>query len=181
MLANVFNRLRYPLIAAMGAVAISASPVATLLSEPVLAQQRGPASVADLADKLLDAVVNVATTQNTGGNEENVPVPDIPEGSPFKDYFDEFFRDRGRRGGPRKQNSLGSGFVIDAREGIVVTNNHVIDGADAIEVVFNDGEKIAAELLGTDPKTDLAVLKIDPDKRALKQVSFGDFDTDADW
>ncbi|MEZ5808215.1 MAG: DegQ family serine endoprotease [Zhengella sp.] len=174
MLANVFNRLRYPLIAAMGAVAISASPVATLLSEPVLAQQRGPASVADLADKLLDAVVNVATTQNTGGNEENVPVPDIPEGSPFKDYFDEFFRDRGRRGGPRKQNSLGSGFVIDAREGIVVTNNHVIDGADAIEVVFNDGEKIAAELLGTDPKTDLAVLKIDPDKRALKQVSFGD-------
>lgn len=174
MLANAFTSLRFFLIAAIGAVAVSASPLAALTAFPGLAQQRGPSSVADLAEGLLDAVVNVATTQKTAGNEDNVPVPDIPEGSPFKDYFDEFFRDRDRRGGPRKQNSLGSGFVIDAAQGIVVTNNHVIDGADAIEVVFNDGQKIPADLIGTDPKTDIAVLKIDPEKRPLKQVSFGD-------
>ncbi|PHP67549.1 serine protease [Zhengella mangrovi] len=166
--------LRLTLFAIAAAVAVTATPVALLVSAPVAAQQQGPASVADLAGHLLDAVVNVATTQSTGGDEEDVPVPDIPEGSPFKDYFDEFFRDRGKRGGPRKQNSLGSGFIIDAREGIVVTNNHVIDGADGIEVVFNDGEKVSAKLLGTDTKTDIAVLKIDPAKHPLKEVPFGD-------
>ena len=96
MLANAFTSLRFSLIAAVGAVAISASPIAAVVSVDSLAQQQGPASVADLADGLLDAVVNIATTQKTAGNEENVPVPDIPEGSPFKDYFDEFFRDRDR-------------------------------------------------------------------------------------
>ena len=138
----------------------------------------GPASVADLAEGLLDAVVNISTSQTmgrSGGGQRPAPRPDLPEGSPFQEFFDEFFneRDRGGEGGRRVQ-SLGSGFVIDAAEGIVVTNNHVIADADEIEVNFADGGKLKAELVGTDPKTDIAVLKVDPSLRELTQVQFGD-------
>ena len=136
----------------------------------------GPESVADLAEGLLDAVVNISTSQNVGGRNRNtVPQPGLPEGSPFQEFFDDFFQERenGGRGGQRVQ-SLGSGFIIDAEEGIVVTNNHVIADADEIEVNFADGGKLKAELVGTDPKTDLAVLKVDPSLRRLKEVQFGD-------
>ncbi|MEO4000104.1 DegQ family serine endoprotease [Mesorhizobium sp. CAU 1732] len=142
----------------------------------------GPDSVADLAEGLLDAVVNISTSQNVGsgrGGGRNVPPPNLPEGSPFQEFFDEFFNNPDRQGeggggGGRRVESLGSGFVIDAAEGIVVTNNHVIADADAIEVNFADGGKLKAELVGVDPKTDLAVLKVDPSLRELKEVSFGD-------
>ena len=106
-----------------------------------------------------------------------MPVPQLPEGSPFQDFFDDFFKDRqGDDGGDRKVQSLGSGFVVDAEQGIIVTNNHVIADADEIEVNFNDGGKLKAELVGTDTKTDIAVLKVDPKARKLTAVKFGNSD-----
>ncbi|WP_312796512.1 DegQ family serine endoprotease [Tianweitania sp.] len=140
---------------------------------------QGPASVADLADDLLGAVVNISTSQHVTGTEGQgpVPMPELPEGSPFQDFFDEFFKNReGQNQGPRDVQSLGSGFVIDAQEGIVVTNNHVIADADAIEVIFADGGKLKAELVGRDTKTDLAVLKVDAKARKLTSVQFGNSD-----
>lgn len=143
------------------------------------AHARGPESVADLAEGLVEAVVNISTSQTVEGSEvpDAVPLPDVPEGSPFQEFFDEYFKNReGVRPGPRKVQSLGSGFVIDAEQGIVVTNNHVISDADEIEVNFSDGTKLKAELVGKDTKTDLAVLRIDPKLKKLKAVSFGDSD-----
>ncbi|HUH48507.1 MAG TPA: serine protease, partial [Mycoplana sp.] len=86
----------------------------------------GPQSVADLAEKLLDAVVNISTSQNVK-EDDQTPMPQVPEGSPFQDFFDEFFKGQEGEGGPRTVNSLGSGFVIDPA-GFIVTNNHVIEG-----------------------------------------------------
>ncbi|BBE74541.1 DegQ family serine endoprotease [Oharaeibacter diazotrophicus] len=159
-------------VAAVVAVGGLAGPLA-----PSPAFARGPESVADLADGLIDAVVNISTSQNVA-EQRQVPVPQMPEGSPFQDYFDEFFGDKngggeGRGGGePRKVQSLGSGFVIDS-SGIIITNNHVIEDADEIVANFNDGSKLKAEIVGRDLKTDLAVLRVKPDK-PLKAVKFGD-------
>jgi len=157
----------------------STAPAAPAVpAEPPHVTQSGPASVADLAEGLLEAVVNISTSQNVAGAEgqDTVPLPQAPEGSPFQDFFDEFFKDRQGGGGARQVQSLGSGFIVDAAEGIVVTNNHVIADADEIEVNFSDGSKLKAELVGTDPKTDIAVLKIDPSLKKLKAVNFGDSD-----
>jgi serine protease Do len=156
-------------------------PGANAPAAPAVPQvpQAGPASVADLAEGLLGAVVNISTSQNVKGTEGQgtVPLPQAPEGSPFQDFFDEFFKDReGGGGGQQKVQSLGSGFVVDAEEGIVVTNNHVIADADEIEINFSDGSKLKAELVGTDTKTDIAVLKVDPTLKKLKAVKFGDSD-----
>ncbi|MGN6466378.1 MAG: DegQ family serine endoprotease [Rhizobiaceae bacterium] len=141
----------------------------------------GPTSVADLASGLLDAVVNISTSQTVKGGEspEGVPIPKLPEGSPFEDYFNDFFNNHDgddSDDSPRKVQSLGSGFIIDAAKGLVVTNNHVISDADDIEVNFADGAKLKATLVGTDTKTDIAVLKVDPSKHKLKAVKFGDSD-----
>jgi serine protease Do len=143
--------------------------------------QHGPTSVADLAERLLGAVVNISTSQNVKGTEapNAVPMPQLPEGSPFQDFFDDFFKNRqgdgnGEGGGSQKVQSLGSGFVVDAEKGIVVTNNHVIADADEIEINFSDGSKLKAELVGTDTKTDIAVLKVDPKLKKLTAVPFGD-------
>lgn len=142
------------------------------------APMKGPDSVADLAEGLLDAVVNISTSQNAGGTRQPVmpgPTPKAPEGSPFQEFFDEFFnRQQNKEREPRKVQSLGSGFVIDA-EGIIITNNHVIEGADEITANFTDGTKLKAELIGRDQKMDLAVLKVKPTK-PIKAVKFGDSD-----
>jgi len=138
---------------------------------PALA--KGPDSVADLASGLLDAVVNISTSQTVSGSKA-VPAPKLPEGSPFQDFFDDFFNDKGGDAQPRRVQSLGSGFVIDP-SGILVTNNHVIEGADEIVANFNDGTKLTAKVLGRDEKTDLAVLKVEPTK-PLTAVGFGDSD-----
>ncbi|MBZ0161896.1 MAG: DegQ family serine endoprotease [Notoacmeibacter sp.] len=164
--------LRSALIVMLAVLAIALGVPGTGTME---ARAQGPASVADLAEGLLDAVVNISTTQTIKGNDGGeVQPPQLPDGSPFKDYFDEFFKDPGQREAPRRANSLGSGFILDAAEGIVITNNHVIEGADEIEVNFANGDKLPATLVGTDPKTDIAVLKIDPAKRKLTPVKFGD-------
>ena len=143
---------------------------------PAYAQmiEPGPASVADIAEGLLDAVVNISTRQNVDSDDRG-PRMKAPEGSPFQDFFDDFFD--GDKQGPRSRrvSSLGSGFVIDP-DGTVVTNNHVIEGADDIEVIFADGSKLKAELVGADTKTDLAVLKVNP-PAPLKAVPFGDSET----
>ncbi len=140
---------------------------------------QGPASVADLAAGLLDAVVNISTSQTVKGQDGEsgpVPMPKVPDGSPFQEFFDEYFgkQNPGESNPSHKVQSLGSGFVVDAAEGIVVTNNHVIADADEIEVNFNDGSKLKATLVGKDTKTDLAVLKVDPKKHKLIAVKFGD-------
>jgi serine protease Do len=134
-----------------------------------------------VAEKVLDAVVNISTSQSVGGPTGPRTVqppqpPQGPQGSPFDDFFEEFFKRRGEEDGnrPRRVSSLGSGFVIDA-EGIVITNNHVIADADEVFANFNDGTKLKAEVIGRDPKTDIAVLRIKPEK-PLTAVSFGDSD-----
>jgi len=165
---------------------------AAAMALPLAAQaQRGPDHIADVAEAVIDAVVNISTTQTVtaggpsrpspGQSPEARPGPGLPPGSPFEEFFEEFFKNRrGGPGGPnadrgpRRVNSLGSGFVIDA-EGLIVTNNHVIADADEITAVFNDGSKLKAELIGKDSKTDLALLRVKPDK-PLKAVKFGNSD-----
>lgn len=137
------------------------------------AMAEGPASLAPLAKKLSDAVVNISTTQTVKG-PQGVPLPKVPKGSPFEEFFEDFFNKKG--GGPRvdrKVSSLGSGFVIDGTEGLIVTNNHVIDGADEIIVNFHDGTKLTVEkVIGKDVKSDIALLKVNP-KKPLVDVKFG--------
>jgi serine protease Do len=134
---------------------------------------RGPDSVADVAEGLQDSVVNISTTQTLKGTAENAPGGPGPKGSPFEEFFDDFFDDEDSQGLQRKVSSLGSGFVIDP-SGLVVTNNHVIEGADEIIINFVDGTKLkVVKILGHDPKTDLALLKVEP-KKPLKAVTFGD-------
>jgi serine protease Do len=140
---------------------------------PAFAQMRGPASVAPVAEKLLDAVVNISTNQTLKG-AEGAPLPKVPKGAPFEEFFEDFFDRKGGRGpGDRKVSAQGSGFVIDGKEGLIVTNNHVIEGADEIIINFADGSKLKVDkVLGKDSKTDLALLKVTP-KKQLAQVPFG--------
>lgn len=150
-------------------------PVAALLIwQPVPADARGaPDSFADLAERLLPAVVNISTTQKVKrqGQVHEGPQFQFPEGSPFRDFFDRFNRQQGDQ--PSRQvTSLGSGFIIDA-DGYVVTNNHVIEGADKVTVILHDGKKFDAEIVGKDKKTDLALLKVDPGTEKLVAVPFG--------
>ena len=134
----------------------------------------GPESVADVAEPLLDAVVNISTSQIVTGSR-GIPIPQVPEGSPFEDFFDDFF-ERNPEGddAPRRVQSLGSGFVIDP-SGILITNNHVIDGADEITANFSDGTKLIAEVIGRDEKTDIAVIRVKSDK-PLAALKFGSSD-----
>ena len=135
--------------------------------------ENGPASVAPLAKRLSDAVVNISTTQTVKG-PQGVPLPKVPKGSPFEDFFEDFFNKRGGAPrGDRKISSLGSGFVIDGKEGLIVTNNHVIDGAEEIIINFHDGSKLKVDkVIGKDSKADLALLKVSP-KKPLVDVKFG--------
>src|SRR5262245_49327281 len=105
----------------------------------VAARAAGPESVANAAERLLPAVVNISTTQKLEG-AGHVPMPNLPENSPFREFFDDFFEKQQRDGDQpqRRVSSLGSGFIIDA-SGILVTNNHVIEGAEEIEAKFHDG------------------------------------------
>ncbi|MDX5594068.1 Do family serine endopeptidase [Pseudovibrio sp. SPO723] len=156
------------------ALTVAAALTVAMVTAPV-SHAQGPASVADLAENLADAVVNISTAQNVSG-QRALPLPQVPEGSPFQEFFEEFFNNQQPDADrPRRVQSLGSGFVIDGIEGIIVTNNHVIEGADEITVNFNDGTKLSADLIGTDEKTDLAVLKVTPHKE-LDAVNFGSSD-----
>jgi serine protease Do len=139
--------------------------------------QRGvPDGFSELAARLSPSVVNISTAQTIELKDE---VAKFPEGSPLE-RFNDFFGGR-RSEGERVSKSLGSGFVIDA-DGHIVTNNHVIEGSDYIEVAFPNGDVFEAKLVGTDPSTDIAVLKFEaPDY--IPHVSFGDSDDSdvGDW
>ncbi|MER0237721.1 Do family serine endopeptidase [Fulvimarina sp. MAC8] len=138
------------------------------------ASRQGPESVSELAESLLDAVVNISTAQRVERPGGGIPPLEAPEGSPLQDFFDDLLRGDDNPSG-RSVQSLGSGFVIDP-SGVVVTNNHVIQDADEITVNFADGSQLEAELVGRDPKTDLAVLKVESDE-PLASVAFGDSET----
>ena len=118
-----------------------------------------PESFADLAEKLLPAVVNISSSQVVR-SAQRPEIPTAPPGSPFEDFFKEFFDRNQQDGAPRRASSLGSGFIID-KTGFVVTNNHVIAEADEITVILQDDSRYEAKLIGRDPKTDLALLKIE--------------------
>lgn len=167
-----------------------------------------PNSFADLASRVQDAVVNISTTQkiNRGAPQQKtnpqapnapVPFPELPQGSPFQDFFEEFFNSPlgpGMGGGmgnggpgnghgngmggmmaPIPIQSLGSGFILDGEKGIIVTNNHVIDQADEIQVILHDDTKLKAEIIGRDAETDLALLRI-KSPRKLTAVTWGNSD-----
>jgi serine protease Do len=146
-----------------------AEPAASAATRPP------PEGFAGLARRLMPAVVNISTRQTVVDRDA---LPIFPPDSPTE-RFNEFF---GRNeDGLRMQTSLGSGFVIDA-SGIIVTNNHVIEEADEIEVLFADGLRLPATVIGRDPETDLAVLKVSHSS-PLPTVAFGNSDTAevGDW
>lgn len=133
------------------------------------AARGAPDSFADLAERLLPSVVNIQTTQRASQQAE-APRFQLPPGSPLEEFFERFNRPEEDRP-QRRATSLGSGFIVDAN-GYIVTNRHVINGADEIFVVLHDDERFKAELVGDDEKTDLALLKIDTD-RSLTAVGWG--------
>jgi serine protease Do len=139
------------------------------------AAARGPDGFADLAEKLLPAVVNISSTQVSHERAQRGPeIPQFPPGSPFEEFFRDFL-DRNRPDAPpRRVTSLGSGFVIDP-SGYVVTNNHVIEDADEITVILQDNTNLKAKLVGKDTKTDVALLKVETDK-PLPAVKWGNSD-----
>ncbi|CAA7612820.1 DegQ family serine endoprotease [Magnetospirillum sp. SS-4] len=138
-----------------------------------------PDSFADLAERLLPSVVNISTTQTIRNPQGGLEMPQFPPGSPLEEFFKEFLERQQGGGRPdapsRKATSLGSGFIIDA-SGLIVTNNHVIADADEISVKLHDDSVFTATVVGRDPKVDLALLRIDPGKKTLMAVPFGNSD-----
>ena len=171
-------------VRAARAVALAAAVSFAIGTMPNALARTAPESFADLAAELLPKVVNISTTQTVEGR--GFEMPQLPPGSPFEDFFKEFFeRNQGQgqqpQQRPRRATSLGSGFVVDAA-GFVVTNNHVIQDADEITVIFHDGSQLKAEVVGRDVKTDLAVLKVTTPGK-LSAVKFGNSDKSrvGDW
>jgi serine protease Do len=134
-----------------------------------------PSSFADLAEKLMPSVVNIASTQTIKTPSNPFPFK-FPPGSPFEDMFKEFSKPK-----ERKATALGSGFIID-KKGIVVTNNHVIQGAEDIIVSVSSSREYKAKVIGKDPYMDLAVLQIESDE-IFEPVNFGNSDNArvGDW
>lgn len=150
----------------MVAVPAAAQDV-SLPANTVINSKETPGSFSELSKRLMPAVVNISTTQTIA----EAGMPSFPDGSPLERYNDFFGRSDD---GFRREGALGSGFVISP-DGYIVTNNHVIENADEIKIEFEEGEPLVAELIGRDPNTDLAVLKVassDP----LKYVRFADSD-----
>jgi serine protease Do len=163
--------LRQLAAASMATIVIAFAGAASAASLP-------PETFADLAAKVTPAVVNISSTHHTKGSSD-MEMPDFPKGSPFDQFFRNF-RGHGQKNG-EDVTALGSGFIIDST-GYVVTNNHVVEDASDIVVTLNDGKDYPAKLIGTDKKTDLALLKIDAGK-PLPMVAFGDSDVArvGDW
>lgn len=157
------------LVAALGlGLTLALSPVGEAFA------RGAPESFADLAADVSPSVVNITTSAVVAAPTGGGPI--VPEGSPFEDFFRDFMVPEGEGGNEaQRQQALGSGFVISA-DGFIVTNNHVIEGADEIEIEFFDKTRLKATLVGRDPKTDIALLKVESDAE-LPFVSFGDSDT----
>ena len=154
--------------------------IGAMLALPGAAVAKGPESVAALAAQLSPAVVNIGTTFMVDGS--GMPFPEAPEGSPLNEMFDELNPNQGEGDeAMREARSLGSGFIISA-EGLIVTNNHVVEGATDIQVFLTDGSRLQAKLVGADTKADLAVLKVEAGHE-LPFVELGDSDSAdvGDW
>ncbi|MDZ7712464.1 MAG: Do family serine endopeptidase [Rhodovibrio sp.] len=175
----LFSRLR----TAVAGVACSAMLVAGaapgVLAPTRATAQEMPPSFAPVAKDLLPSVVNIATTRQV--EQQGGPLGQLPEGHPLRDFFERFGGGEPGQQRQRRTRSLGSGFVID-EAGYVVTNHHVIKQADQVSVVLQDDTRLEAEVVGADPKTDLALLKVDAE-RALAAVDWGDSATAevGDW
>jgi serine protease Do len=128
-----------------------------------------PETFADLVEEISPSVVNITTSALVAGPADGMPL--VPEGSPFEDFFEDFGPPGG---GTQRSEALGSGFVI-SEDGYIVTNNHVIEGADEITIEFFSGRKLPATVVGTDPKTDIALLKVEAGE-PLPFVTFGNSD-----
>lgn len=155
---------------------ISIILVTSSVTGSAFASGGAPDTFADLAEKLLPTVVNISSTQKIAPPGQDFPeMPHFPPGSPFEDFFEDFMERRGDSSPAIPPASLGSGFVIDAEKGYIITNNHVVKDADEVRVTFADDSTVEAEVLGRDEKTDLAVLRVDTDKK-LTAATFGDSD-----
>ena len=148
---------------------------------PANQQSFAPPSFAPLVDKVAPAVVNISTSKKVSASDEQaMEMPQFPPGSPFEEFFKDFFdknkkRQQGQQDQPqRRAFALGSGFIVDPA-GFVVTNNHVIADADEIKVILSDDSEYVAKMIGTDTKTDIALLKIDR-KEPFPYVELGDSD-----
>jgi serine protease Do len=174
------------LLQGIAVIALFAGPANWIQTRPAVAQSQTLPNVADLADRVLPSVVEIAVEQKAPDAIDSAPdspttpkSQPAPDDSPFKDFFDDFLNKRGGQGGAPKQNrvvtGMGSGFIVDAT-GLIVTNNHVVEGAEGIEVHLQDSTILEAELVGRDPKTDIAVIRVKP-TTPLKPLSFGNSDT----
>ena len=169
-LVRPFHRRSAGLLPAIGlGLALALSPAARV-------EARGaPESFADLAQQISPSVVNITTTAIVAAPTGSDGGPMVPPGSPFEQFFNDFMDQNGKGlNEPQRSEALGSGFVVSA-DGYIVTNNHVIEGADQIEIEFFSGKRLSAKLVGTDLKTDIAVLKVDSPE-PLPFVAFGDSD-----
>ena len=179
-MAFTFNRLVGP--ATRPAITVFAAALAAFVALAAFsapANARGPEAIADVAEAVIDAVVNISTKQTVSVQQGEMP--QLPPGSPMEKFLEDLLKNRRGPSGPnggdqpsRRVNSLGSGFIIDP-SGLVVTNNHVISDADEVSVILNNGDSLKAEVVGRDKKTDLALLRVKPEK-PLKAVKFGDSD-----
>ncbi|HPF77868.1 MAG TPA: DegQ family serine endoprotease [Alphaproteobacteria bacterium] len=158
------------------------SPSSAVYARDVAPHPNAPDSFADLAERLLPSVVNVSSTQKMDDSAEQAlpEIPQFPPGSPFEDFFEEFMDRRDRENNGMGQPSvpaasLGSGFIIDAENGYIVTNNHVVRDADEVRITLSDDSTIPAKIVGVDEKIDIAVLKVDT-KKKLTAVKFGNSD-----
>ena len=147
---------------------IMITTVILLFSSSLSFAKKAPDSFANLAEILSPSVVNISTTTIIEDRKNNLPT--FPPGSPFEEFFKQF---QEPNQGKRRAQSLGSGFIID-KKGYIITNNHVIDNAEKIKVILHDDQSFEAEVVGKDPKTDVALLKINPKNTKLKAVEFGD-------
>jgi len=154
--------------AAMPAPVRLASAEGDHRNPPRMLESGAPFSFADLVERVSPAVVTITAIEQESASDQLSQLDDLPE--PFRDLFNQF--NQGRQLQPRKAVSMGSGFIID-RSGIIVTNNHVIDGAKKITVKLSDGRSLDAKLVGADAATDVAVLRVHTDK-PLPTVEFGD-------
>jgi len=175
-------RGRRVLFSTVAAIAIGGALVAGGVTNPgqaawaasTAATMNAPATFADLVERVKPAVVNISTTQKVAQRPPMMPFQ-LPPGSPYEELFRKFFEEQQGEGNmppPGDAHALGSGFIVDPA-GYVVTNHHVVGEADEITVVLNDGTRLPATIKGRDPKTDLALLKVET-ATPLPFVKFGD-------
>ena len=146
---------------------------AVVLCMPLMAQAALP-DFTKIVDQAKDSVVNISTkSKPKPSSEREYNIPELPEGSPFGELFEKFFDrdefDRRRR----DAQSLGSGFIV-SEDGYILTNHHVIDGADEVIVRMSNRKEFVAKIIGSDQASDVAVLKVDAE--GLPVLQFGDSD-----